>query len=122
MKSIDYLTKEERLFSAIPFFKQPKDGIINWAKELEGEYDDEELEEINQLITDVAAQACTRLIQFITDVPSDKQMIARIICLQKLYENKHGNWLKFQRGHDVTIKSIRAQRDKINEETGLYIQ
>lgn len=122
MKSIDKLTIDERIAVSTPFFKKAKDGLIKFTDELTFELEEEQEEEINQLITDIAAQSITRLLQFIADAGTDKQIIARIVCLQKLYDNKHGNWLDLGTGHDVTIKSIRHQRDKINDETGMYIQ
>lgn len=63
-----------------------------------------------------------RLLQFIGQAKSDKQIVSRYIILRKLFENKHGNWKDFQSGHHVTIKTVRNERDKIYEETGLYVQ
>ncbi len=122
MKSLDKLTVDERVYASVPFFKERKDELIKFTDELTFKLDEEEEEEVNKLVTDIAAQAVTRLLHFIIDAGTDKQIIARLVCLQKLYENKHGNWLDLGTGHNVTIKSIRTQRDKINEETGMYIQ
>lgn len=122
MKSIEFLSKQERIATATPFFKPVNPDTMNWIDGLSFELDDEQAEEINQLITDTAAEAATRLLQFILDAGSDKQIIARLVCLQKLYDNKHGNWLSFGNRHNVTVKTIRAERDRIETQTGLYIQ
>lgn len=122
MKSIDNLTCSERLYSSIKFFTDRDSDLINFAKELKEDYNEDQLDEINRLVTDMASQAVVRLVQFITDAKTDKQIVMRVICLKKLFENRHGNWLDITSGHDVTVKSVRSQRDKINEETGMYIQ
>lgn len=122
MKSIEFLSKQERIATATPFFKPVNPDTMNWIDGLSFELDDEQAEEINQLITDTAAEAATRLLQFILDAGSDKQIIARLVCLQKLYDNKHGNWLSLGNCHNVTVKTIRAERDRIEKQTGLYIQ
>lgn len=116
MKSINNLTGQEQLSTSIPFTPSEHD-VMEFTQTLEHEYEDDQLTEINRLIQDVATETLIRFIQFITNAETDKQLIARVICLNKLFNNKHGNWSKLAAGHNVTIKSIRAERDRIKHET-----
>lgn len=73
MKSIDYLTTEERVATATPFEPNHIDIGIKWTDDLTFRLPEEQEQEVNQLVTDIAGQTATRLVQFlIDDEPSDK--------------------------------------------------
>lgn len=55
MKSIDYLTTEERVATATPFTPKRESIGIKWTDDLTFALPEEQEEEVNQLVTDVAA-------------------------------------------------------------------
>ena len=85
------------MYTSVPF-AQPFKECQDFACELNGEYEDDQIEEINHLVQDVAAEAIIRLLNFLLDAETDKQLIARIICLQKLFDNKHRQLAQTRRG------------------------
>ncbi len=113
MKSIEKLNGEELLASSIPFFATPDEDALQFADELQCEYEDEQLVEINQLVRDYACMSIIRFMEFLSKAETDKQLVARFICLKKLFDNRHGNWIKLCEGHNVTVKTVRTERDKI---------
>lgn len=122
MKSIDNLTNEELVYTSVPFNQPQRDIIRDWASDLTQEYSEEQLHEINELVGDVASETLVRLVQFLLDAKTDKQIIARLICLQKLFQNRHGGWSSFSSMHRITPKSVRAERDRIEDQLGIHIR
>lgn len=121
MKSIDFLTTQELLDSSIPFAPEPHDRM-SFVDDLACEYTDEQLDDVDDLVKAVASQAVIRLLQWLCEPSTDKQIIARLICTQKLLNNRHGEWQNLQSQHDITPKTIRAERDRIAAQTGLKIR
>ena len=122
MKSLDNLTNEELLATSVPFNPPRKDIIRDWASDLSEDYSEEQLHEINSLVGDVASETLVRLVQFLLDAKTDKQIIARLICLNKMFDNRHGGWSSFSSMHKITPKSVRAERDRIESELGIHIR
>lgn len=88
MKALDNLTGKDQLATSIPFFKPVKEHQ-DFTKELIGDYSDEQIDEINGLVQDIATQTLVRFMNFLFKADTDKRLIARIICLGKLFNNKH---------------------------------
>lgn len=95
---------------------------MHWLDDLQNDYTDEQLGDIDNLCKTIACQTIVRLLQFLSEPKTDKQIIARLICAQKLMDNQHGNWLALQRGHDITVKTVRAERDRLKQQHGLKIK
>lgn len=74
MKSIDYMTKEELLATADEFHKAVDRGAdLEFSRELSfySDLEEEERAEVDKLVSDVASETVTRLVQWFIE-GSDK--------------------------------------------------
>lgn len=123
MIGLDRMTTKDRVASSVPFFA-PAGDSVNWAKDLSFELNDDQEEELNSLLTDLMTQTLIRTVQFITDAAKngDKRIVARLIVLEKMLDNKHGNWLKLASQHNIHVRTVRKERAVVEQELGIKIK
>lgn len=123
MISLDKMSTKDRLASSVPFFASASDSV-NWAKDLSFELNEDQENELNSMLTDLMTQTLIRTIQFISDAAKngDKRIVARVIVLQKLLDNKHGNWLNLAAQHNIHVRTVRKERVVVEKELGIKIK
>lgn len=123
MISLDKMTTKDRLASSVPFFASASDSV-NWTKDLSFELNEDQENELNSMLTDLMTQTLIRTIQFISDAAKngDKRIVARVIVLQKLLDNKHGNWLNLAAQHNIHVRTVRKERVVVEKELGIKIK
>lgn len=123
MISLDKMTTKDRLASSVPFFASASDSA-NWTKDLSFELNEDQENELNSILTDLMTQTLIRTIQFISDAAKngDKRIVARVIVLQKLLDNKHGNWLNLAAQHNIHVRTVRKERVVVEKELGIKIK